>query len=125
MSSPSPRPTGVVVDLEKRLLQITWSDAHVSLYDFRTLRDTCPCAECKPWAHGGPVGELPESVLTAPAEIRSVSDVGPVGGYALNIRWSDGHAYGIYSWEYLLEICPCDEHQGFKNEWAHGKKRQR
>ncbi len=31
-----------------------------------------------------------------------------VGAYALHIAWSDGHSSGIYPWERLLAICPCD-----------------
>jgi len=36
-------------------------------------------------------------------------EVKPVGRYALNIAWNDGHASGIYSWDYLREVCQCDE----------------
>ena len=108
------RPSGIVVDTEKHLLQVTWNDAHVSLYAFKYLRLECPCAECRPWVHGRAVGEIPEAVKSAPAEIQTASDVSLVGSYALNIRWIDGHAYGIYSWEYLRELCPCEEHAGKK-----------
>ena len=31
-----------------------------------------------------------------------------VGNYALQIQFSDGHATGIYSFEHLREICPCE-----------------
>lgn len=31
----------------------------------------------------------------------------PVGRYALRFQWSDGHATGIYTFEYLRELCPC------------------
>jgi DUF971 family protein len=30
-----------------------------------------------------------------------------VGHYAIQIEFSDGHATGIYSFDYLREICPC------------------
>jgi DUF971 family protein len=30
-----------------------------------------------------------------------------IGRYALGITWSDGHATGIYSFDYLRELCPC------------------
>jgi DUF971 family protein len=33
----------------------------------------------------------------------------PVGRYALRFTWNDGHQHGIYSWQYLREICPCRE----------------
>ncbi len=32
-----------------------------------------------------------------------------VGKYALKFNWNDGHALGIYSWQWLREICPCDQ----------------
>jgi DUF971 family protein len=32
-----------------------------------------------------------------------------VGQYALQFEWSDGHHTGIYSFEYLRELCPCPE----------------
>jgi DUF971 family protein len=38
--------------------------------------------------------------------------VEPVGGYAVQIHWNDGHSAGIYSWEHLREICPCAECAG-------------
>jgi DUF971 family protein len=35
-----------------------------------------------------------------------------VGNYALQLIWADGHSYGIYSWEYLRQLCPCgDDHR--------------
>jgi DUF971 family protein len=29
-----------------------------------------------------------------------------VGNYALQLTWKDGHKYGIYSWEFLRQLCP-------------------
>ncbi len=99
------KPSGIIVDLAQRLLQITWSDGHVSLFDFDTLRRACPCAECRPWVHGvGKVGETPERVRTAVGELRSVQDVQPVGSYALQFNWADGHTFGIYDWKYLRSL---------------------
>jgi DUF971 family protein len=33
----------------------------------------------------------------------------PVGNYAIQITFNDGHATGIYSFDYLRHICPCNE----------------
>jgi DUF971 family protein len=41
-----------------------------------------------------------------PASIERNS-VTPVGNYALQFGWSDGHNTGIYSFEYLRALCPC------------------
>lgn len=37
------------------------------------------------------------------AELKSIE---AVGNYALQPVWSDGHSYGIFSWEYLRELSP-------------------
>ena len=34
-------------------------------------------------------------------------DAKPVGNYAIQIDWSDGHKAGIYSYEHFRQICPC------------------
>ncbi|MDX6289392.1 MAG: Gamma-butyrobetaine hydroxylase-like, N-terminal, partial [Blastocatellia bacterium] len=34
-----------------------------------------------------------------------ISDLNIVGRYALNFRWSDGHETGIYSFQYLRDLC--------------------
>jgi DUF971 family protein len=41
-----------------------------------------------------------------PSTIERVN-VAPVGNYALQFRWSDGHETGIYTFEYLRKLCPC------------------
>ncbi len=105
-----PKPQKILVDVENSALQIIWQDAHDSIYDLTDLRRACPCAECQPWKEGiGEVGVSPEAVLKAVGELNVVSDVEQVGGYAIMFHWKDGHAFGIYDWEYLRELCPCDE----------------
>jgi DUF971 family protein len=37
-----------------------------------------------------------------------------VGKYAIKFNWNDGHELGIYSWQWLREICPCEECQNLK-----------
>lgn len=107
------KPTGIVVDLANRLIQINWADAHQSVYEFTYLRRACPCAECRPWVHGvGKVGDIPEAVHNAIGELKDVKDVQPVGSYALNFNWADGHTFGIYDWRYLRSVCPCPEDAG-------------
>jgi DUF971 family protein len=105
-----PKPQKIVIDIENRAMQIIWPDAHESIYDLTYLRRACPCAECQPWKEGiGKPGESPEKVLKAVGELKAVSDVTPVGGYAIQFQWADGHSFGIYDWGYLRDLCPCDE----------------
>jgi DUF971 family protein len=37
------------------------------------------------------------------------ASVHPVGRYAIQFNWLDGHTTGIYSWEYLRRVCQCSE----------------
>ncbi len=51
--------------------------------------------------------ENPLAVLpTTASGPLSATAIEPVGNYAIRIRFSDGHASGIYSWSYLREIAP-------------------
>ena len=36
-----------------------------------------------------------------------MTNVEPVGNYAVQIFWNDGHSTGIYSYDHLRKICPC------------------
>ena len=80
-------------------LKIHWGDGHDSLYAWDFLRARCPCAMCGTQARGG--------AAAAAAGARPV-EIKPVGRYAMAVRWSDGHATGIFSHEYLRSICPCE-----------------
>lgn len=95
-------------------VDIEWKDDHLSSYMFPFLRDACPCALCQEEREqsGRKPGEAPKS---KPGELpmfraapKPVSAEG-VGKYAIKFNWNDGHELGIYSWQWLREICPCEE----------------
>ena len=88
--------------LGKESVEITWGDGHHGIYPNRYLRDNCPCASCR---EGKPRRWLP--VLGNPGEICPVQ-IGVVGRYAISIQWSDRHDTGIYSYETLRQLCPCE-----------------
>lgn len=82
------------------LLRITWADGRVCDYPAATLRRACPCAQCvNEWT--GERTLKPEAVSN---EVE-INDVSIVGRYALNFRWGDGHETGIYSFQYLRDLC--------------------
>ncbi len=83
-------------------LRITWKDGHESLYPVRNLRLACRCALCIEEGTGRPL--LDER--NVPPDVRPVRISG-VGRYALGFEWSDGHDSGIYTFEYLRDLCPC------------------
>ena len=81
-------------------LAIKWENGSESFIPLEKLRRACPCAGCKGEVdvmgnlHKGP--ELPLS----PAAFRLVR-IERVGTYAVQPVWADGHATGIYSFDYL------------------------
>ncbi len=38
-----------------------------------------------------------------------LSEIRPVGNYAIEFRWEDGHNAGIYTFDYLRSLCPCTQ----------------
>jgi len=82
-----------------RSLAITWADGHHSVYDVRRLRLACACAQCvDEWS-----GEERVDDGQIPQDVRPVS-VHPVGRYAVQIDWSDGHTTGIYPFARLRAL---------------------
>jgi DUF971 family protein len=81
-------------------LRITWADEAVCHYQAAELRRACPCAQCvNEWT--GQRTLKPEAI----SDDLTILDLSLVGRYALNIRWSDTHDTGIYSFRYLREFC--------------------
>ena len=82
------------------LLRITWADGRVCDYQAAKLRRVCPCAQCvNEWT--GQRTLKPESI----SDEVEINDLSIVGRYALNFRWSDNHETGIYSFQYLRDLC--------------------
>ncbi|HKW27818.1 MAG TPA: DUF971 domain-containing protein [Verrucomicrobiae bacterium] len=81
-------------------LAIKWDDGSESFIPLETLRRCCPCAGCKGEADIlGNIYKNPARPLTAAAF--QLVRVAMVGGYAIQPVWADGHATGIYSFDYL------------------------
>jgi DUF971 family protein len=94
-----------------RTLRILWSDGHEAEYEYDDLRGYCPCAGCQ--GHGAHKVEFqPPERPVEPLTIR------PVGNYAISFHWSDAHSTGIYRFDFLRSICPCDECRAGREEIA-------
>ena len=81
-------------------LAVKWDDGTETFIPLERLRRACPCAGCQ--GERDVMGHLhrgPEPLLS-PASFQLIRIV-PVGGYALQPVWADGHASGIYPFEYL------------------------
>ena len=84
-------------------LALKWDDGVESFIALDKLRRACPCAGCK--GEVDVMGNLyigPEKPLK-PESFRLLG-LAPVGGYALQPQWGDGHSTGLYSFEYLRRI---------------------
>lgn len=88
-------------------VRVAWSDGHVSIYRARPLRLMCPCAACVEETTGRSLLD-PDSV---PRHVQPLK-IEPVGRYGVQITWSDRHATGIYTYEFLRRTCPCSECAG-------------
>src|SRR5258708_21815227 len=85
-------------------LTIRWSDNHFSRYSTRDLRLACRCAGCvDEWTHQSLIKQdlIPRDLKPKGIEV--------MGNYALHFDWSDGHSTGIYTYDFLREVCACDE----------------
>lgn len=80
-------------------LAITWDDGWRTLTKLKFLREQCPCAGCvDEWS-----GKRTLDPATIRDDIRPLK-MEPMGNYALQVTWSDGHSSGIYSWDLLRRL---------------------
>jgi DUF971 family protein len=104
----------LVLLTEGKGLEIDWSDGHRSSWSFAWLRQACPCATCieeraQQGRKPGQQKPKPTELLPMYAPPAKPKSVQPVGRYAIQFNWLDGHKGGIYSWEYLRRVCQCKE----------------
>jgi DUF971 family protein len=96
-ASDKPIPTEIKLHQKSRVLEIVFSDgAHFEL-PFEFLRVYSPSAEVRGHGPG-------QEVLQPGKKEVDISSLEPVGSYAVQPQFSDGHNTGIYSWDYLYEL---------------------
>jgi len=93
----TPVPTGVVVHAKSRVLELQYAGGQSYRIPFELLRVFSPSAEVR--GHGP--GQ--ETLQTGKRDVTIVS-IAPVGNYALQPTFSDGHSTGLYSWDLLYEL---------------------
>ena len=80
-------------------LGITWADGVHSALVVRELRLACACARCiDEWT-----GERQLDPASVPDDVHPIQ-IEPVGRYAIQISWSDGHDSGIYPYTRLRQL---------------------
>jgi DUF971 family protein len=92
-----PHPTAINLRTKSRLLHIEFSDGAAFDLPCEYLRVYSPSAEVKGHGPG-------QAVLQTGKENVNITEVEPVGNYAVKLHFDDGHNTGLYSWDYLYEL---------------------
>ena len=90
-------PAEIRLHQKSRVLEIAFSDGRTFRLPYEFLRVYSPSAEVRGHGPGQEVLQTGKRNV----EIRSLE---PVGSYAVQPVFSDGHSTGIYSWDYLYEL---------------------
>ena len=90
-------PTGITLHQKSRVMEIAFSDGRSFKLPYEYLRVYSPSAEVRGHGPGQEVLQVGKRAV----EIRALE---PVGSYAVQPQFSDGHGTGIYSWDYLYEL---------------------
>jgi DUF971 family protein len=96
MSSDTPQPTDIKLHQKSRVLEIAFDDGKAFKLPCEFLRVYSPSAEVRGHGPGQEVLQVGKSDV-------EISQIEPVGSYAIQLTFSDGHDTGIYSWDLLYE----------------------
>jgi len=97
MAIRTPTPINITLHSASRVLEVEFADAQVFRLPFEFLRVYSPSAEVRGHGPG-------QETLQAGKRDVVITELHPIGHYAVQPIFSDGHSSGIFSWEYLHEI---------------------
>lgn len=90
-------PTALTVHQKSRVLDIAFEDGKEFSLPFELLRVYSPSAEVRGHGQGQEVLQLGKREV-------GISGVEPVGNYAIQPTFTDGHNTGLFSWDYLYKL---------------------
>ena len=93
----TPAPSEIKLHQKSRVMELTYADGRRFELSYEFLRVYSPSAEVRGHGPG-------QEVLQSGKKSVDIVAVEPVGSYAIQPRFSDGHDTGIYSWDYLYEL---------------------
>ena len=98
MTGTAPRPSAIRLRRKSRVVELDYPDGCSYALSWEFLRVHSPSAEVR--------GHHPsQAVLQIGKRDVAVSELKPVGHYALQIVFDDGHDSGLYAWDYLYRLC--------------------
>ena len=92
------RPTAINLHRKSRELELSYADGESYRLPCEYLRVYSPSAEVRGHGQG-------QEVLQTGKLNVGISDIKPVGHYALQLVFDDGHDTGLYAWDYLYDLC--------------------
>jgi DUF971 family protein len=92
-----PQPTALTVHQASRQLEIAFDDGRSFRIPFELMRIYSPSAEVQGHGPG-------QEILQTGKRDVAIESIEPVGHYAVQPRFSDGHDSGIFTWEYLYRL---------------------
>ncbi len=99
MLTPVPTPTEIELRQQERLLHVCFDDGAIFDLPCEYLRVYSPSAENRPHVPGNRQG----AGLTGKERV-AITEITPVGSYAVKLVFDDGHDTGVYSWETLHRL---------------------
>ncbi len=91
-------PTDIKLRRKSGILELSWEDGGIYTLTAEFLRVHSPSAEVRGHGPG-------QEVLQIGKRDVRIDNIEPVGNYAVRLHFDDDHNTGIYSWEYLRELC--------------------
>lgn len=97
LTKDTPYPTEIKLHQKSRILDITFSDGKTFQFPCEFLRVYSPSAEVSGHGPG-------QEVLQTGKKMVSIVKIEPVGNYAIQLNFTDGHNTGLYSWDLLYNF---------------------
>lgn len=97
LSPTTPIPTEIKLHKQSKVLEIAFDDGRRFSLPFEYLRVFSPSAEVRGHGPG-------QEVLQVGKKYVDITNIEPVGQYAVCLFFDDGHHTGIYSWDYLYDL---------------------
>ena len=95
--SNTPKPVDITVHTRAHTLEISFDDGNSFVCPAELLRVYSPSAEVRGhWGQGAKLQLDKQDV--------NITDIKPVGQYAIKIFFDDGHDSGLYDWAYLYDL---------------------
>jgi len=93
----APVPTSITLRQKSKVMEIAYDDGKHFELPYEMLRVYSPSAEVRGHGPG-------QEVLQVGKKNVDITAMEPVGAYAVQPVFSDGHSTGIYSWDYLYDL---------------------